>query len=130
MRVISNSTRALAVAERSTLPVRRQATSMHASTSTLSSLVQRPQRRQLASVSVGKLQTMRSSRSVLAVAAEPLYDIYVKGAPVEGLVNEKGELGDCEPEVSAVWLAQCTLLHSGPRHEVILTMQAHSRKGP
>lgn len=41
---------------------------------------------------------VRSCRAVCVAAAttEPLYEIYIKGAPAEGLVNEKGELGDCE----------------------------------
>lgn len=101
LRALSSSGRALAVAERSPLPVCRQATSTHASTSPRNPVVQHPQPRQLRLLSSGKLQAVRSNRSVLAAAAEPLYDIYVKGAPVEGLVNEKGELGDCKSERSA-----------------------------
>ena len=37
-----------------------------------------------------------SNLRVAAATAEPLYDIYVKGQPEEGLVCERGELGDCE----------------------------------
>ncbi|KAK9834706.1 hypothetical protein WJX74_008258 [Apatococcus lobatus] len=58
---------------------------------------------------------MRSSRSVLAVAAEPLYEIYVKGAPAEGLVNEKGELGDCP-------FSQRTMMHMQEKNIPYKTM--------
>ena len=130
MQLVSSPTRALAAAERSPLSVCRKATSTHASTPTSSPLVSRPQPRQLASISARKLQAVRSSRSVLAAAAAPLYDIYVKGAPVEGLVNEKGELGDCEPGL-CLYLdtLQFGMLGSDSQHDHLLIMQALSRKG-
>ena len=110
MRVISSSTRALAAAEQSPIPVVcSSATRPVARAVRRNSLLQRSQRRQIASTSVGSLQTVRSSISVQAAATEPLYDIYIKGAPVEGLVNEKGELGDCECDLSAE-LSQISML--------------------
>ena len=102
MRVISSSTRALAVAEQSPLPVVcSSATSPVAPAVRRNSLLQASQPRRSVSTSAGRLQHVRSSISVQAAATEPLYDIYIKGAPVEGLVNEKGELGDCECDLHA-----------------------------
>lgn len=102
LHAICTSPRAFFAAERSVLPITCErmphhvARGKHASRPRSLPLQQVLQERRKTRTTYRSAVSVRSSGSVLAVAAEPLYEIYVKGAPAEGLVNEKGELGDCE----------------------------------
>ncbi len=98
MRVISSSSRAFTTTQRSAAPITCiGGRSMHASLVLSQSQLQHQQPRRVSSPVLRSSQRHQARNMTAAAAsAEPLYDIYIKGAPEEGLVCERGELGDCK----------------------------------